>query len=174
MIVDGHGCHTALHFGVKAKGNQDKVPTLYRLPLLRKKPYKARFIANSSSCSTTELSKLITLGLTAVKNMLSSIVKRYGRDPVKNLFWSIKNSGEILDKLKARDFNETSLSTYDFSTIYTTLPHNLIKDKLIGRIERTFLREGSPYLACYDSNAFLLQKNLKNIMYGRVKMYVMR
>ena len=24
--VDGHGCHTALHFGVKAKENQDKCP----------------------------------------------------------------------------------------------------------------------------------------------------
>ena len=66
--------------------------------------------------------------------MLSSIVKRYMRDPVKKLFWSIKNSVEILDKLKARDFNATSLSTYDFSTLYTTLPHNLIKDKLIDLI----------------------------------------
>ena len=45
---------------------------------------------------------------------------------------------KILDKLKARDFNATSLSTYDFSTLYTTLPHNLIKDKLIDLIERTF------------------------------------
>ena len=66
-IVGGHGCHTALHFGVKAKENQDKVPTLYWLPKLHKKPYKARFIANSSSCTTTELSKLLTLCLTAVK-----------------------------------------------------------------------------------------------------------
>ena len=65
----------------------------------------------------------------------------------KNLFLSIKNSGEILDKLKARDFNGTSLSTYDFSTLYTTLPHNLMKDDLIDLIERTFNREGSPYLA---------------------------
>ena len=48
--------------------------------------------------------------------------------------------------------------TYDFSTLYTTLPHNLIKDKLIDLIERTFQREGSPYLACNDRNAFLLQK----------------
>ena len=32
---------------------------------------------------TTELSKLLTSCLTAVKNMLSSIVKRYMRDPVK-------------------------------------------------------------------------------------------
>ena len=41
-----------------------------------------------------------------------------------------------------------------FSTLYTTLPHNLIKDKLTDLIERTFQREGSPYLACNDRNAF--------------------
>ena len=106
--------------------------------------------------------------------MLSSTVKKvYERSGI-NLFWSITNSGEILDKLKASDFNATSLSTYDFSTLYTTLPHNLIKDKLIDLIERTFQREGSPYLACNDRNALLLQKNLKYIMHGHVKMYVMR
>ena len=32
VVIDGHGCHTALHFGVKAKENQDKVPLLYWLP----------------------------------------------------------------------------------------------------------------------------------------------
>ena len=32
----------------------------------------------------------------------------------------------------------TSLSTNDFSTLYTTLPHNLIKEKHIGLIEKTF------------------------------------
>ena len=44
----------------------------------------------------------------------------------KNLFWSIKNSCEVLNKLKSRGFRVSSLSTYDFSTLYTTLPHNLI------------------------------------------------
>ena len=77
--------------------------------------------------------------------------------------------------LKARDFNATSLSTYDFSTLYTTLPHNLIKDKLIDLIERAFQREGSAYFACNDRNAFFTSENLKkNIMHGLVKMYVMR
>ena len=42
------------------------------------------------------------------------------------------------------------MSTYGISTHYTTIPHNLIKDKLIDLIERTFQREGSPYLACND------------------------
>ena len=154
VIVDGHGCHTALQFGVKAKENQDKVPTLYWLPKLHKKPYKARFIANSSSCTTTELSKLLTACLTAVKNMLSSIVKRYMRDRVKTYFDLLKIQVKFLDKLKARDFNATSLSIYDFSTFYTTLPHYLIKDKLNDLFERTFQREGSTYLASNDRNAF--------------------
>ena len=139
-----------------------------------KKPYKARFIANSSSCTTTELSKLLTSCLTAVKKHVIKYCEKVYERSGKNLFWSIKNSCEILDKLKARDFNATSLSTYDFYTLYTTLPHNLIKDKLIDLIERTFQREGSPYLACSDRNAFFTSEKPKNIMHGRVKMYVMR
>ena len=53
-------------------------------------------------------------------------VKVYERSS-KNLFWPIKNSGEILDKLRARDFNATSLSNYNCSTLYASLSHNLIK-----------------------------------------------
>ena len=44
----------------------------------------------------------------------------------------------FLDKLKARDFKATSFSTYDFSFLYTSLPHNLIKDKLTDLIEIAF------------------------------------
>ena len=55
------------------------------------KPYKARFIANSSSCTKTELSILLTSCLTAdIKKMLSSLVKRYMRDPVKTYFGLLK------------------------------------------------------------------------------------
>ena len=38
---------------------------------------------------------------------LSAVYERNGKD----LFWSIKNSGEILDKLKAKGFPASSLST---------------------------------------------------------------
>ena len=45
-----------------------------------------------------------------------------------------KTSCEVLSKLKSRGFCATSLSTYDFSSLYTTvtLPNNLIKEKLLG------------------------------------------
>ena len=68
----------------------------------------------------------------------------------KKIFWSIKNTGEILNRLKSRGFLASGLSTYVFSTFNTTLPHNLIKEKLRELIEQTFNREGSLYLACND------------------------
>ena len=57
-----------------------------------------------------------------------------------------------------RGFLGSSLFTYDFSTLYTTLPHNLIKEKLI---EQTFKRDGSLYLACNDKKAFLTSEQPK-------------
>ena len=47
------------------------------------------------------------------------------------MFWSIKNSGEVLSKLKSRGFRVTSLSTYYFSTLNSTLPHNLKKENFL-------------------------------------------
>ena len=56
------------------KEKQDRLPTLYYLPKLHKRPYKARFIANSSSCTTTVLSKLLTSCLTAVNIGLDTMI----------------------------------------------------------------------------------------------------
>ena len=100
--------------------------------------------------------------------MSLNIAQQFMKEMEKNLFWSIKNSGEILNKLKSRGFLASGLSTYDFSTLYTTLPHNLIKEKLTDLIEQTFNRDGSLYLACNDKNAFLLLNNLNDINCGHV------
>ena len=57
----------------------------------------------------------------------------------------------------------------------TTLPLNLIKEKLTELIEQTINREGSLYLACNDKNAFfLLLNNLNDIKCGHVRKCVMR
>ena len=42
-----------------------------------------------------------------------------------------------------------------------TLPHNLIKEKLINLIEWTFKREGSPYIACNERQAFFTSEDTK-------------
>ena len=81
----------------------------------------------------------------------------------------------VLTKLKLRGFRATSLSTHDFSTLYTTLPHNLIKEKLVDLIERAFKQfyknEGTLYLACNNKRFSLLQ-SIEDINFGLVRMYV--
>ena len=91
----------------------------------------------------------------------------------KKLFWSIKNSGEIVNILKPRGFLAFGLSTYDLSTLYTTLPHNLIKENLTELIEQTFNTEGSLYLVCNNKNDFLRLNNLNDINCGHVRICVM-
>ena len=66
-IVDRHRCHMAAEFGLFVDEEHSKLPTFYWLPKPYKWPYKSRFIAYSSACTTTELFILLTC-LTAMKN----------------------------------------------------------------------------------------------------------
>ena len=171
---------------------------MYSLPKLHKRPYKlksmqisgteairtqiqpsklkTRFIANSGSCTTTELSNVLTSCFTAIK---VKVIKYMHRETVydrsgKNVFWPIKKSGKVLSNLKDIGYQATRLSTYNFSTLYTTLPHNMIKEKILDLIERTFYKkEGKLYLACNDKKALsLLQTIIEDITFGLVRMYV--
>ena len=92
--------------------------------------------------------------------MYLNTVKKSMKDPVKS-FWSIKISYEVINKLKSRSFRANSLSTYDFSTLYSTLPHNLIKDKLLDLIEKR-QSESSLYIACNDRQAFFTSDAVRN------------
>ena len=160
-VINNHIFHNATRFAVSVNEDQEKLSTFYWL-LNCTKTYKARFIANSSSGTITELSILLTSCLTTIKIHVIKYCEKVCERSGKTLFWSIKNSCEVLNKLKSRGFRASSLSTYDFSTIYTTLPHNLIKDKLVDLIERTFQRGGSLYIACNDKNAFFTSNAVRN------------
>ena len=82
---------------VSIKEKQDRLPTLYWLPKFHKRPYKARFVANSRSCTTTVLFKLLTSCLTAViKHWIRYYDTVYERDGI-NYVWSIKNSNDVLN-----------------------------------------------------------------------------
>ena len=60
-----------------------------------------------------------------------------------------------------RGFLASSLFSYDFHTPYTTLPHNLIEEKLTELIEQTVNRDGSLNLAFNDKNIFFTSEQPK-------------
>ena len=68
-VVNAHLNDLPVKFSVCVNEGQDKFPTMYWLPKLHKRPYKARFIANSSFSTTTELSKLYIVLL--LSNLMS-------------------------------------------------------------------------------------------------------
>ena len=152
-IVLGHINFIAKH-NFNLISAEHTLPSMYWIPKLHKRPYKQRFIANSSVSSTTKLSKLLTLCLSVIKSNVIKLSEKIYANSGKNIFWSIKNTNDILLKLKNIDYQASYISCYDFSTLYTTLPHNLIKEKLSLLIKNTYKSIGCKYIACTDSTAF--------------------
>ena len=74
MVVDGHGCHTALHFGVKAKENQNKKSIKQDLLLILVLVRQQNFL----NCKIHVLQLL--------KNVLLNTMQRYMKDPVRIYF----------------------------------------------------------------------------------------
>ena len=130
---------------------------MYWLPKLHKTPYKSRFIANSSHCSLKTLSVHLTSALSAIKHHIINYCEVAYSNSGVNYFWSIDNTSKVLDKLKTLN-NITTISTYDFSTLYTSLPHQQIKEKVKALIKWTFDRESKTYLVTRENNSFFSDK----------------
>ena len=89
-IVDRNRCHIAAKSGVFVDEDHSKLSTLYWLHKLLKRSCKSHFTANSSSCTTTELSILLTSCLTAIKNMSLNIAHQFMNEMVKIYFGLLK------------------------------------------------------------------------------------
>ena len=97
---------------------------------MHKNPYKHRFIAGSSKCLTKPLFILLPKLLTHIKQGLQKYCETaYSRSGV-NQMWILKNSKELLDHLQSPNFNLiTNIKSFDFSTLYTTIPHQKRKSR---------------------------------------------
>ena len=54
--------------------------------------------------------------------------------------WILKNSSELLQKMNSLHYPKiTSIQTFDFSTLYTSIPHQKLKDRIHMLANQTFL-----------------------------------
>ena len=76
--------------------------------------------------------------------------------------WILNNSKDLLDNLKSRSFSQvSSIKIFDFSTLYTTLPHDKLKIHLKETNHKAFSRRNDDskfvvlgYYSTYFSNKF--------------------
>ena len=127
---------TSVRLGMSEE--DQNLPYLYWTPKLHKSPYKHRFIAGSCQCTMKDLSCLLTKLLSTVKDgLVRNCNIKTSRSGLNNI-WILKNSKGLLSSLDQLDIHTaTSGQTFDFSTLYTSTPHNL---RLI--ILYTMLSEG--------------------------------
>ena len=103
---------------------------------------RPRFIAGSCSCTTTRLSKLITECLKLVRSHCTAYCYTIRERTGVNSMWIINNSMDVIRALEEKQLSLTHVSTWDFSTLYTSLPHAQLKNQLHDLLERVFHTKG--------------------------------
>ena len=126
---------------------EKNLPQIYWIPKLHKTPYKARFIAGSRSCTTTRLSKLITECVKLVRSHCTAYCKTIREQTGVNSMWIINNSLDVIRTLEEKQLSLTHVSTWEFSTLYTSLPHARLENQLHDLLERVFHTKGKSFIA---------------------------
>ena len=119
-IIEKHKHDLNDNYNIKISDKDSFIPLLFWVPKLHKNPYKSRFIAGASNCSTKQLSIEVTLCLTKIREHFQKYCATIYNHTGINCFWSIKNSMEFVSKINK--LHAKSIDTFDFSTLYTNLP----------------------------------------------------
>ena len=140
-ILDNHKS-VLTSFGIQRTDEELDLPYIYWIPKMHKNPYKHRFIAGSSKCSTKPLSILLTKLLKHIKQGFQKYCETsYSRSGV-NQMWILKNSKELLKHLQSPNFNHiTSIKSFDFSTLYTAITHQKLKSRLAAIIRNSVIHK---------------------------------
>ena len=127
-------------FSLNIPENMKTLPTPYWMPKMHKSPIGARFIIASKKCAVKPLSKNITA---AFKLLYKSVEKYHSKSKTYsgiNSFWVIQNNKPVIDTLNKLSNRKAakSVSTYDFSTLYTNIPHDKLIKTLSSVIDFAF------------------------------------
>ena len=73
---------------------------------------------------------------------------------IRNDYYVIDNNKPVLDFINLDNLKKggKSVSTYDFSTLYTSIPHDQLKNSLINFISRIFEVKNKSYIIPNLSN----------------------
>ena len=117
--------------GIELSDNDKRLLYLCWTPMLHKSSVKHCFIAGSSKCTIKQLSSLLTKILTVIKTGLEKYCSIKTSHTGVNNMWILKNSTDLLSSLSHLGVHRaTSIETFDFSTLYTSIPHDLLKSRI--------------------------------------------
>ena len=125
--------------GIELSDGDKRLPYLYWTPKLHKSPVKHCFIAGSSKCTTKQLSSLLTKILTVIKTGLAKYCSTKTSHSGVNNMWILKNSTNLrLSSGHLGVCKASSIQTFEFSTLYTSIRHDLLESRMNNNINNAF------------------------------------
>ena len=136
--------------GIKMHPDNRQLPYLYATTKMHKTPTKFRYITSGKCTSLTQLSVAVGLclqrGLRVAKNQ-SRYNNKFHR---RNDFYVIDSNVDILDFMFNSNLcsGRKDITTFDFSTLYTSIPHDQLKVNLSNFVNRIFDIKDKFYIVC--------------------------
>ena len=126
--------------GLSINEKDKTLPIMYWTPKMHKTPIGSRFIVASKICSTKALSKSVSSVFKLIYKQTENFHRKAKFLSNYNKFWVLQNSDRILHNIKRinRRNNAKSIATYDFSTLYTKIPHKKLIKQLTLLIDFVF------------------------------------
>jgi hypothetical protein len=140
--------YCAIH-GLHVSTAMSKFPYIYLNPKLHKNPLGYRYIAASASCSTKLLSQLITVLLKKLLVQRRQYCKVIQETRGIHTMWIIDNTSPFLSMLQglSKKQKARTISTFDFSTLYTKIPHEDLKETMSKFVKSCYKGSKNKYLS---------------------------
>ena len=151
-------------YGLKLDEGQKTLPIMYWTPKMHYTPSRARFIVSSAKCSTKPISRVVSNAFKLIFNQIQNFHEQSKFYKNYNRFWVINNSKPLVERLEVINTRKKAkdISTFDFSTLYTKLPHNDLLRVLNSQIDFAFDGGTSKHLGYTDNKVFWTRKPKRN------------
>ena len=152
--------------GIKLDEPSRSLPEIYWMPKMHYTPCRKRFIIASSRCSTKPISKIISKIFKHIFCQIQTYHEKCTFYKNYKKFWVILNSTPFIQKMNDinRKKKAKEISTFDFSTLYTKLPHDDLINVLHEMIEFAFnggkfkSKGNRKYLTVFNNSCYWTKK----------------
>ena len=172
--IISENCEYTSKLGYSVSDEDKILPVMYWIPKMHKTPIGHRFIVASKLCCTKKVSKAVSSAFKLVFGQVESFHRKAKFDSPYSKFWVLQNVDPVIEKLKHinKRKNAKSISTYDFSTLYTKIPHEDLINRMTKLIKFTFNGGDAKYINISERGYASWSKNRRETYFSQYSLIV--
>jgi len=132
-----------------------KLPVMYATIKMHKKPTKFRYIIAAKRCVSKNVAKELTKILKLIMKMMVNYCDKIKAYTGVNRMWITESSKDVLQDMEKLNVMKKarSISTFDFSTLYTKIDTEDLKEKLKWVVEKAFCGGSNQWIRVHGTGA---------------------